>query len=356
MPLVVESLECPAIWPDDSNPFSPLGALNLGRQAECIDIALINNMPDLALEDTEAQFCKLLSRAAERLAVRLKLFSLPNIARSERAQKYLDRHYRGINELWETRFDALIVTGTEPCQADLRREAYWPALVDVLDWAEENTSSAILSCLAAHAGVLHSDGIGRRPLSDKRFGVFAFSHTAAHPLTKLASGALPCPHSRWNEVRASHLTSSGYSVLTQSEEAGVDLFVKKKRKSLFLHFQGHPEYGVLTLLREYRRDTRRFLKRERETYPTMPYGYFDAAGVRAFEAFREQALASPSDELMARFPEAAGCLQNSWEASATGIYRNWLDYVVAEKENALSFAAMPGTKAFHTALLKQEFA
>ena len=49
-----------------------------------------------------------------------------------------------------------------------------PTLASVLDWAERNTVSTILSCLAAHAGVLHSDGIDRHPLSDKQFGVFDF--------------------------------------------------------------------------------------------------------------------------------------------------------------------------------------
>ena len=62
------------------------------------------------------------------------------------------------------------------------------------------------------------------------------------------------PHSRWNEVRADALTACGYEILTQSAEAGVDLFVKKKKDSLFVHFQGHPEYSVRTLLKEYRRD------------------------------------------------------------------------------------------------------
>ena len=32
-------------------------------------------------------------------------------------------------------------------------------------------------------------------------------------------------------------------VLTQSAEGGVDSFVKKKKQSLFVHFQGHPEYA-----------------------------------------------------------------------------------------------------------------
>ena len=47
----------------------------------------------------------------------------------------------------------------------------------------------------------------------------------------------------------------------------MDSFVKKKKRSLFVHFQGHPEYGAQTLLKEYRRDIKRFLRAERETIP-----------------------------------------------------------------------------------------
>ena len=76
------------------------------------------------------------------------------------------------------------MTGTEPRQPDLRQEPYWSALTEVLDWAERNTASTILSCLAAHAGVLHSDGILRQPLDDKQFGVFESSKVCDHELTR----------------------------------------------------------------------------------------------------------------------------------------------------------------------------
>ena len=49
----------------------------------------------------------------------------------------------------------------------------------------------------------------------------------------------------------------------------------KQRESLFVFFQGHPEYDAVTLLLEYRRDVGRYLRRERDTYPPMPQGYFD---------------------------------------------------------------------------------
>ena len=123
--------------------------------------------------------------------------------------------------------------------------------------------------------MLHSDGIGRHPLSDKQFGVFDFTKTADHQLTAGSSDTVRFPHSRWNEVKVNELTASGYLVLTQSAEGGVDSFVKKKKRSLFVHFQGHPEYGAQTLLKEYRRDIKRYLRAERETYPSMPKGYFE---------------------------------------------------------------------------------
>ena len=195
------------------------------------------------------------------------------------------------------------MTGTEPRQPDLRQEPYWPALTDVLDWAERNTVSTILSCLAAHAGVLHSDGILRQPLDDKQFGVFESSKVCDARTNPARPRSLRFPHSRWNEVRESSLSACGYSVLTKSALAGVDLFAMRKKKSLFVHFQGHPEYGTRTLLKEYRRDIKRFLRQERETYPTTPHGYFDDAAAELLAEFKEAALAHPREEQLAFFPE-----------------------------------------------------
>jgi len=143
-------------------------------------------------------------------------------------------------------------------------------------------------------------------------------------------------------VREDALVSCGYVVLAKSAEAGVDSFVKKKKNSLFVHFQGHPEYEARTLLKEYRRDIKRFLRRERETYPSMPCGYFDAAATSLLANFRERALSDSREEVMAAFPEAAivGTLQNGWQASAICVYSNWLEYVVSKKADASVFAAM----------------
>jgi homoserine O-succinyltransferase len=196
--------------------------------------------------------------------------------------------------------------------------------------------------LAAHAGVLHSDGIERQALPDKQFGIFDSKKVCDHALVSGTSDLIRFPHSRWNEVREDALTSCGYVVLTKSAAAGVDLFVKKKRESLFVHFQGHPEYGARTLLKEYRRDIKRFLRRERETYPSMPQGYFDIAATRLLTKFRESALPRPGEQIMAAFPEAsfANTLRNTWLSSATCVYRNWLQYVVSRKADTSALATV----------------
>ncbi len=322
------------------------GARPAGKQeasAEHLRIALINNMPDSALEDTELQFFDLLESAASDLPLSLKLYSLPELPRSDAGQQHLCNFYHGIDDLLNSRFDGMIMTGTEPRQPDLRNEPYWAVLSEVLNWAERNTTSTVLSCLAAHAGVLHSDGIPRHRLGDKQFGVFEYQKLQRHTLTEDIEGTMQIPHSRWNEVRAEALTESGYEILTQSAEAGVDLFVKKKKDSLFVHFQGHPEYSVRTLLKEYRRDIKRFLKRERETYPTMPRGYFGVEAAELLADFRKAVEADPREDLMAKFPEAAvaEALRGTWQASAASVYRNWLRYLQSRKaEASATFSAM----------------
>jgi len=342
MALLIDGGRIPPRWAEKKGLHLVRGSGRNDSGVECVEIALINNMPDAALEDTEMQFMELLETAAGEIPIRLKLYSLPKVPRGERGVQHLARFYFDIDDLWNSHFDAVIMTGTEPRQPDLRQEPYWSELADVLDWTERNTVSTILSCLAAHAGVLHSDGIPRQPLSDKQFGVFESVRVGDHELTRHALRSMRFPHSRWNEVREDSLTACGYTVLTKSAQAGVDLFAKQKKKSLFVYFQGHPEYGTRTLMKEYRRDIKRFLRQERDTYPTMPHGYFNNAATRLLTEFQETALAHPREEHLAFFPEAMVVeeLQNSWQSSATCVYRNWLQYVLSRKAGASHFAGI----------------
>ncbi len=303
--------------------------------AEWIEIGLVNNMPDAALEATEQQFLDLLRAAAGESWVRLRFLTLPGVPRSERGRRYLSQSYGSVADLAGASLDGLIVTGTEPKAARLPEEPYWGAFAGLVDWARHNTISTIWSCLAAHAAVLHLDRIERVPLAEKCIGVFACDKLAEHSLTLGLPPQLAIPHARWNALSEAALVDHGYQVLTRSDQAGVDAFARQEQ-SLLLFFQGHPEYSAPALLSEFRRDVGRFLRKERCDYPVMPQHYFDATTEAALAAFRERAQSEPREELMAEFPAAAEVSgQARWQPFAVTFYRNWLSCLSAQKQRRL---------------------
>jgi homoserine O-succinyltransferase/O-acetyltransferase len=302
-------------------------------RGECLDIGLINNMPDAALMATERQLFDLLDAASERLIVRLHFYTMKATPRSEWGRDYVSRYYRGTDDLLNGSLDGIIVTGTEPRAASLTEEPYWPGFVQLVDWARENTSSSVYSCLAVHGAVLHLDGVKRHALPAKCIGVFPQTKVRSHPLMHNVPSSFKIPHARWNEVQEAELASCGYSVLTRSAEAGVDCFVKQHKKSLFVHFQGHPEYETQSLLGEYRRDMGRFLRGENEVCPTIPHGYFETEAEEIVTAFRQNALSDRRPELFAGFPadQLAKDLRNDWRRPARRVYRNWLLYMASQR-------------------------
>jgi homoserine O-succinyltransferase len=294
-----------------------------------IIIGLVNNMQEAALKATERQFVSLLGEAsqAESIPIRVSLFTLAGVPKI--AHRSPSR-YSSVEALWNSPLDGLIVTGREPFSADLRDEPYWHSFTQTVEWAREHTHSAIWSCLAAHAAVLHMDGIPRRKREEKHFGLFESLHLAGH---ELLAGLPPnhvVPHSRWNGIAEHDLTTHGYSVLTRTADAEVDAFLKHER-SLFVFFQGHPEYETDTLMREYRRDVARYLLRESDTYPQLPSNCFDSSTADALSAQRERAISHRSkDQLrsIATVLEQAK-IRNTWRLASIQIYRNWLRYLRA---------------------------
>ena len=308
------------------------GAASPGNK-ECLDIGLINNMSDAALMSTERQVFDLLEAAAGGLFVRLHFYTMETTPRFDWGRDYVRRYYRGTEDLLNRRLDGVIVTGAEPRAASLTEESYWPTFVQIVDWARENTVSSVFSCLAVHAAVLHMDGVERHKLPAKCIGVFPQTKTRSSPLMRDVPATFRTPHARWNEVQEGALESCGYSILTKSPEAGVDCFVKQQRDSLFVYFQGHPEYDTHSLLGEFRRDMGRFLRSENEICPTIPRGYFGSEAEEIVSAFRRKALSDRSPELFADFPvdQLAKDLGNAWHTPARRIYRNWLLYMLSQR-------------------------
>jgi homoserine O-succinyltransferase/O-acetyltransferase len=136
------------------------------------------------------------------------------------------------------------------------------------------------------------------------------------------------------------LAARGYSVLSRAADAGVDTFVQQ-HKSLFVFFQGHPEYESNTPLLEYRRDIGRFARGEMGTYPTMPRGYFDADSLARLTGLQQDCAAGPQEGLLAGVLEVLEKvdLQHTWRSTAIRLYRNWLEYIGARKLAELQAAS-----------------
>src|ERR1700761_4259209 len=82
--------------------------------AGCVTVGLVNNMPDSALVSTERQIYELLKDAAGDTAVRLVLYALPTVKRTDWGREYMARTYSFAEALGEGAVDGLIVTGAEP--------------------------------------------------------------------------------------------------------------------------------------------------------------------------------------------------------------------------------------------------
>ncbi|MBV9696739.1 MAG: homoserine O-succinyltransferase, partial [Gammaproteobacteria bacterium] len=282
-----------------------------------LTIGLVNIMPDPALEATESQFQGLLRDASREESIRLRLSSFPELPRGAEALERIRAHYWPLERLLAGPLDGLIVTGTEPRTPRLREEPFWARFEQLLRWAPRHTRASIWSCLAAHAAVQILDGIERQRLPEKRSGVYRTDILQGHPLLQGIAGPLRMPHSRWNDLPREALERAGYTILSAAPDCGVDAFAREG-PTLFLFFQGHPEYEATTLLREYRRDVGRYLSGQQPHYPSLPHGYFAPEAVTTLDNFREQALADRSRALLERFPFAtvSASLRSSWRTAA----------------------------------------
>jgi homoserine O-succinyltransferase len=299
---------------------TPSGGLRIG---------LVNNMPDGALLATEQQFSDLVSKVTNgRIA--LELFYLPSLTRGEAATQNLKTRYQPVAELYRNGIDALIITGNEPRAPRLDQEPYWPEMAELIDWARYNTASTFLSCLAAHAAVLHLDRIERQRLPAKRSGAYRCKITDKD--FAFAQSFVIC-HSRLNEVPKTALENAGYQIISENAAGEVDTFMKSL-PSRFLFLQGHPEYSSLSLAREYRRDVERYLNGTREDYPAMPENYFDKAGIETYEKFRIRAENLSSTDMMKNFPEPSlrKELPEAMALSAEAIFSFWMEQIAEARQ------------------------
>lgn len=306
-----------------------------------LHFGLLNMMPDAALEATERQFFRLVGESNPIAQFHVHPFSLPELARGDEAKAHIARYYEDFAAIREEGLDGLIITGANVSQPDLAKEPFWEPLMDVYSWARENVTSVLCSCLASHAVLQYAHGIRRRALPAKRWGVYP--HTVverSHPLVNDVNTLFDVPHSRFNEVYRSQLEEAGLHVLVESE-AGVHLAVSEDGFRT-VYFQGHPEFDVISLLKEYKREVMSFAHGQRADYPPFPEHYFSAQSRAIFDEYRDKLVeAINTGTTLPDFPEKEVIpqLHNTWHDTGEAVVGNWIGlvYQVTSRERAIPF-------------------
>lgn len=294
-----------------------------------LHIGFLNMMPDAALRATEQQFLRLVGSSNQIAQFYVYPFEIAGLNRGPEAQAYVDRYYTSFEQLKQDGLDALIITGANVTKPNLENEPFWGPLTEVMAWAEENVTSVLCSCLATHILVQNLYGIKRHRLPEKRWGVF--QHRLAkpeHPLLWDINTRFDVPHSRYNEIAREEMEAAGLTILIDSPVAGVHMAVSPDQfRNVF--FQGHPEYDINSLLKEYKREVKRYLNGERDR-PPYPDNYFKPEAQAIAEAYIDDALRARNNGHKApKFPEDAilPTLDNTWGDTAKAVFNNWLGLV-----------------------------
>ena len=218
---------------------------------------------------------------------------------------------------------------------------FWQPLIEVIDWAWDNVTSTLCSCLATHAVMQFRHGQTRVKQPHKIWGVFEHRVTdGRHPLVADVNTRFDVPHSRWNDVSRAQFEAAGLKVLVESAEAGVHLAVSRRRPAhRVLPGPSRIRHGVAAEGIQARPAAGRV--RQAARVSALPGALLQPPGAGPAGRIRPAAL--QAGETLA-FPEAhlLPLLDNTWHDTAEAVIGNWIGcvYQVTHRERGLPF--MPG--------------
>ena len=291
----------PIVIPKDIPAFSVLKKENIfvmpKKRAESqdirpIEIAVVNLMPTKV--ETETQLLRLLANTP--LQVNLTLIKTATYKSTNTSEKHMERFYKTFDEVKDTRFDGMIVTGAPVENLDFKEVAYWEELKAIFDYADSMVTSTIYICWGAQAAMYHYYGIEKKPLPKKLFGVFKNRASVAYePLLKGLNDTFSIPHSRYTEIDADAVRANKkLRVLAEGARSGISIVKSRDDRKFF--FFGHSEYDRETLKNEYMRDKEKGLKID------PPENYFIDGDVNRIDM--------------------------SWNSTGNLLFYNWLNHYV----------------------------
>ena len=259
-------------------------------------IGILNLMPTKI--ETETQLLRLLGNSP--LQVDIELLQTATHTSKNTPSEHLTTFYKTFEEIKDTRFDGMIITGAPVELLDFEDVDYWDELCEIMQWAKKNVYSTFYICWGAQAGLYYNHGVRKYELKEKLSGVY--NHKILDPLHPLLRGfddGFEIPHSRYTGVLKEDIEKDkDLEILAISEEAGVSIVCNKNGREFYV--LGHAEYDFDTLAKEYFRD------REKGINPNIPRYYF------------------PDDNPSKKPPMV-------WRSYATLLFTNWLNYYVYQQ-------------------------
>lgn len=281
---------------NDENIFVMTATRAAHQDIRPLKILILNLMPLKIV--TENQLLRMLSNSPLQCEVELILPSTHESKNTPR--EHLDVFYKTFDDVKDSRFDGLIITGAPVEALDFEDVDYWPEMVSIMNWARTHVFSTLYICWAAQAGLYHHHGIPKHPVAKKVSGVFNHRITNRHvPLVRGFDDRFFAPHSRHTEVRREDIEGhEDLLILSESEVAGI--YIVMARDGRHIYVTGHSEYDPLTLKEEYERDFKR------GDNPPIPRNYF------------------PDDD-----PTQPPIIR--WRSHAHLLFSNWLNYYVYQQ-------------------------
>ena len=256
-------------------------------------LLLLNLMPKKI--ETETQLTRLLGNTP--LQIELDLLRIEAHRSLNTSEEHLLSFYKVFDDVKDTFYDGMIITGAPVEHLPFEDVDYWPELCRIMDWSCSHVHSTLHICWGAQAALYHHYGIEKQALPRKQFGVFP--HRSEYKGSMLMRGfddVFMFPHSRHTTVLREDIEAvPALQILASSDEAGVFMVRNKQGRQFFM--MGHPEYDQRTLENEYKRD----IAAGKEI--DVPVNYY------------------PEDD-----PTKDPIV--SWRSHANLLYSNWLNYFV----------------------------
>ena len=258
-----------------------------------LKILLLNLMPKKI--ETETQLSRLLGNSP--LQVDFEFIHTKTHLSKNTSAEHLFTFYKTFDDIKNSTFDGMIITGAPVEQLEFEKVEYWNELCEIMEWSKTHVHSTLHICWGAQAALYYHYGIKKYPLKEKLFGVFP--HKADYKKSILFRGfddIFMVPQSRHTTVYAKDIEQvKELKILASSEIAGPYAISSPGGRQIFI--TGHSEYDADTLKNEYLRD------KESGKNIKLPVNYF------------------PDDDYT-KEPVV------SWRSHANLLYTNWLNYFV----------------------------